>query len=69
MNCRYCGQPREPLDSHYARCPVVALLDPHYVPPADLEKAGNANRRRQRATGRSGDGRSPWRVKKAKNTK
>lgn len=56
MKCRYCRAPREPDDSHYAKCPVVALLDPCYVPPVERQRAGNANRRRQRATGQSGDG-------------
>ena len=59
MTCRYCRAPHEPGDGHYAYCPVVRMcLDPHYWPV--VEKPNNSVKRRNRATGKSGNSRG-WR--------
>ncbi len=67
VTCRYCGAPREPNDNHYGICPVLKMsLDPKTFPKLDDVKARNAEKRRGRATGRSGDNigwRKPFRQK------
>ena len=52
--CRYCRAPHESGDGHYARCPIVLLcLEPTYWPV--IEKPNNSDKRRGKATGKSGD--------------